>query len=215
MERKVQNLVVGFSGKAGSGKDTFYSLVREEYRRATGWSLTVPTLERDFFAFPIKAAYSAMFDIPMEELDREDFKKQINGFTGATHRKELQLLGTEFYRDRTGNPDIWIQLLISRINNRIDSRYLRETIPVAMITDVRFENEAKFIKEHGILIRIIRPGVGEVDNPSHPSEVGFQTPVDVEVDNCGTITELREVASEFVTEVLMPRMWEQWGTKFP
>ena len=51
----------------------------------------------------------------------------------------LQLLGTEIGRDLVG-PDIWVKVLEEKIH--------KEQIRILLVTDVRFENEARWIKQH-------------------------------------------------------------------
>jgi hypothetical protein len=59
-----------------------------------------------------------------------------------------------------------------------------------VITDVRFPNEADYIRSRGgILVRIDRPGVGPVN--SHPSETAIDhLPADVYLTNDGTLPDL-------------------------
>lgn len=82
----------------------------------------------------------------------------------------LQMVGTELYR-RT-DPDIWVRALYHTI---------REQAPrVAIITDVRFPNEAQFVTDvGGALIKVSRQhydGSGFIAadrDPNHPSEIAL------------------------------------------
>jgi hypothetical protein len=87
------------------------------------------------------------------------------GWEGAKKRPEvrrlLQHLGVAV-RDRL-DPDAWVNEVMRQLH--------RETAPV-VITDVRFPNEAKAIREQGgILVRVERPGVGPVN--AHHSETAL------------------------------------------
>ena len=79
-----------------------------------------------------------------------------------TPRKLLQLLGTECGRQII-HPNIWVNALFSdykkiAYNWDCDGNTTVEGYPNWIITDVRFPNEAKAIKDRGgILIRINRP----------------------------------------------------------
>lgn len=82
----------------------------------------------------------------------------------------LQMVGTELYRRM--NPNIWVNVLIDTI---------REQAPeVAIITDVRFPNEADALKSlGGILVRVSRFNEDGTDfvapdrSPTHPSEIAL------------------------------------------
>jgi len=77
-----------------------------------------------------------------------------------TPRKILQILGTEAGRDLI-HPQIWVNCLFADLHE--NSNWL--------ITDVRFPNEAKAIKDNGgILIRINRKS-DKISN--HPSETSL------------------------------------------
>ena len=220
-KEKIPNFVLGISGKANAGKDTFLNLVDTAYNQIViegdhdCVDHFVPKIERELFAGAIKKSYSGMFDIPIELLNDAVFKEKHNPFTGTTHRKELQLLGTEFFRERTGNPDIWVQLLKSRIlklNNSIDINYLDSNgytfnptnKSIISVTDVRFDNEAQFILDHGMLVNVVRKDSGNIDNPTHKSEIGYPQTPSLVIENNGTMQDLRKKAYLFVVESLIP-----------
>jgi hypothetical protein len=97
-------------------------------------------------------------------------------------RAYLQKLGTEGIRSTFG-PNAWVDALAQRFTVEQPER--------AVITDVRFMNEAAFVRERGVLWRIIRPGVGGSD--PHPSEVDIPNlPAHRELV-ARDLTELRQV----------------------
>lgn len=106
-----------------------------------------------------------------------------------TARYALQQLGTEW--GRSCFPDVWAALGVRRA-----LAYL-ETNPagLAVITDCRFINEARAVREAGGEVwRIVRPGAGL--GTAHPSETEQQSPefealVDEDVYNTGTLDNLR------------------------
>lgn len=73
----------------------------------------------------------------------------------------LQRIGMEF---RAKSPDFWIRILEYRI--------MEEAPPIALVADLRFRNEADWVREHGgILVKVVRAGFISKDRPAdHPSE---------------------------------------------
>jgi len=111
-----------------------------------------------------------------------------------TPRRILQLLGTEAGREII-HPLIWINALMSEyvakgVPTRADSYY-----PNWIITDLRFKNELKAVKDRGgITIRVERPNERETDASEralHPSETALDNfKFDYVVYNTGTIEDL-------------------------
>src|SRR5690606_25530009 len=81
-------------------------------------------------------------------------------------------LGTEW--GRSLDKDLWLK--------RVQQHYrsIEHLEGYYVVTDVRFDNEAKWIKENGYLIEITRPGVGGGD---HASEKGLNVHTDFVVVN--------------------------------
>jgi hypothetical protein len=64
----------------------------------------------------------------------------------------------------------------------------------AVITDVRYRNEAEAVqKAGGILVRIVRPGLTSTDTHSSETEL-LDYPTDFAVRNSGTADDLVELA---------------------
>ena len=125
----------------------------------------------------------------------------------VTPRLLLQTIGTDIVR--TINPDIWVNSLFKdydNIINRIKAKMRRKgfsilsglVFPNWIITDVRFSNEVKAIKEkEGIIIRINR----ESDyNSTHFSETALDTYEDFDytIDNNNCIDCLIENVKEIL-----------------
>lgn len=101
-------------------------------------------------------------------IDPETAEKMIHGdlkempvpeLGGKTTRYAMQTLGTEWGRQCI-DKDIWINIAVQK------AKQCRK----AVITDVRFPNEAKAIQEAGgIVVRIYRNGSDIEDY--HPSEI--------------------------------------------
>lgn len=147
----MDKLVIGFCGYAGAGKDTAARAI-SEYINACGGRPQIFS-----FADPMRAMLLAL-RVPIEYITNRDLKEQpIPGF-GRSYRQLAQTLGTEWGRALHGE-DFWINALAARVEaNNADT---------VLLPDVRFPNEAAWIKAAGgVLIRVNRPGV----IPVHPHE---------------------------------------------
>ena len=115
---------------------------------------------------------------------------------GATPRRAMQTLGTEWGRNMIG-PDVWVRLTMHRVDELLASGVN------VIIDDVRFDNEAEAIRERdGQLItlsrgptpatagrlRTLRQRLRARVNGTHASEIGL-TVRTVKVHNDGTIAD--------------------------
>lgn len=147
-------IIIGISGKKGGGKDTFASLLANELLGKLGLKVTLKA-----FADKLKqccAILSGQFDWVFYD---QNYKNKKAGILSTTNRKLMQKFG-DLTRQLL-DPDIWIKLALQT--------HGEQNTDVLIITDVRFKNEAKAIKDKGgILIRI------ESDRPEtdlHISEI--------------------------------------------
>jgi hypothetical protein len=133
-------MIIGFSGYARSGKDTAASALPGGFRRRA-------------FADKLKEAARVIFGLNDIQLYGA-LKEKPDAYWNKTPREIMQLLGTECLRKGFAD-DVWIRALFLCISD----------YDIA-ITDVRFPNEAKAIKERGgIVVRVVRPGVGPTPRP--------------------------------------------------
>lgn len=176
--------VIGICGKARSGKDT----VAEAILRMGGGSY------RYSFADPLRAMMRAGFGIdaddPYWQRHKEDLAPEL---CGRSLRHALQTLGTEWGREHI-HPDVWVHLAADELATRG---------PGMVIADVRFGNEAAWIRGvGGLLIHLSRPGAPAVRQ--HLSEMGVgREPGDPLIINDGCIEELYEA----VHDILFGRQW--------
>jgi len=170
-------LIVGITGHARAGKDSIG--LWAEKRGAM----------RASFAGPIKQAICVMFGLTNEAFENATLKETKLDGIGKSPRELAQLLGTEFGRDIVG-PDCWVKSLEMRLAS-VD-RIMPEGAPV-FITDVRFDNEADWIrKQNGLILHVRRNGAdGKVGVAGHASEagVGFRFG-DILIDNNESIEAL-------------------------
>jgi hypothetical protein len=111
-----------------------------------------------------------------------------DGQKNARGRKLLQDVGMTF---REYNPDTWI----TEVDNNLDSS------KHYVFTDVRFQNEAEYIKNkrNGIIIRIIRSSLPLEETHSHISECGQSAiAANYVVLNSGSIELLNKQLKEII-----------------
>jgi hypothetical protein len=151
--------VIGIHGSLGSGKDTVANIIQ----------LIAPNAyERYAFAKPLKDAVRAMFGFTDKQLEDRILKEEVDPQWGFSPRRAIQLLGTEYGRNMLRD-DIWIKRAeLELLNNR---RRGYATI----ITDVRFDNEAAWIKSHpnSLLIYVQAPELVRDEKYNHESENGI------------------------------------------
>lgn len=170
--------LVGLTGPAGCGKDTSGALLSYHH----GWRTYA-------LAWPIRRALTAMFGWPDTAWQDREWKETPVAPYGVSPRRMAQTLGTEWGRDLI-NPQLWLL----RAEQAID--FAAECgVPGVVITDVRFENEAAWIRRRGgVVVHVHRPGLRAVE--SHSSEAGvalqLQDPV---VVNDSSIAQLHECLS--------------------
>jgi hypothetical protein len=165
--------LIGLTGYAQSGKDTFASILVEKY----GYSrIAFADKIRDFLygINPMVACSPTGYLQDLVNLVGWDKAKQE-----PQVRRLLQDLGISA-RDLISE-DIWVTAALSSVSK--DQR--------VVITDVRFENEAATIKSMGgQLWRVKRSGVGPVNDHVSESEMdGYK--VDQIFVNNGTLEELQ------------------------
>jgi len=168
--------LIGITGRAGAGKNAVASMIPGAF--VVG------------LADPLYAMLSVGLDIPEAVLRQRKFKESTIPWLGKSVRQLLQTLGTEWGRDSVCD-DIWIQLLDRRIKRLGESG-----IKAIAVADVRFENEAAWIRERGGEVwHVLRP---DIDGCSpHSSESGIRLDDrDYVIDNAGTMDQLRQAVLE-------------------
>lgn len=157
------NKIIGISGYARSGKDTFYN--------RSALHLKSRNLESIRYAFA---------DALKEELD--GLLKEHVGISAFTEKdKEKELIrpllvtyGTELRRQL--NPNCWIDKIKSRVlADAGEGKYV-------FITDVRFENEAQWVKSQGgTMVYVERDSIKPANGEEHRQNVRMRKYLDYKI----------------------------------
>lgn len=181
------NNVIGFTGYAGSGKDTIADCLTDKgyYRLAFADALKE-------LAWEINPVVDVFKDLPVtlqefvtnwggaedDLLGKVDLVKKHSAFG----RGFLQHLGQA--QRKVFGPEVWIELLDAEMNRLWNPKGANKFV----ITDVRYENEAEWIQScGGCIIAISRPSVGPLNG--HVSEqniTDLMRRADYTVTNAGT-----------------------------
>lgn len=174
--------LIGLAGASGCGKDTVAKFLCDthEFRQIA-------------LADPIRIGIVAMFGIPMECLTDRTLKEQpLDRLCGKSPRQVMQTLGTEWGRHHICL-DIWLKVAQLGIDYHkhlaaANNLYLNGIV----ISDIRFEGEAKWLRDQGgIIWHIHRPNNPYATNTGHLSEIPLQPLRDERyIVNGGDIEEL-------------------------
>lgn len=198
-------MIIGISGKAGSGKDTLAKMI-SELQPEREWRVRK-------FAGKLKEVAAIICGVDPADFEDPEFKRtQMVGDWGMTYRDFLQKLGTEGFRNCV-HPNIWVNALLADYKKErswiqgesrkegdmiLSVMHERFEYPNWIVTDVRFPNEAEAIRKMGYpLIKINK----EFYTGSHPSEVSLQyyNRFNFEIDNNGSKQELFDNAKRILS----------------
>jgi uncharacterized protein involved in tellurium resistance len=153
--------LIGLAGQAGCGKDTVAQILcgTQEFRRIA-------------LADPIRRGISEMFGLHESYLTNRDLKEiPHKDLCGKTPRYLMQSLGTEWGRNCI-DLSVWLKIAqreIDYISGIAESQttYIRGIV----VSDVRFEGEAKWIRDQGgVVWHIKRPNNPYQIDQTHESE---------------------------------------------
>ena len=195
-------MIVGISGKARSGKDTFARMLAKALQKKTGRAYVLMA-----YANELKNKIQKDFDMSYEQLwgDEKEVYDQRYVKPGKwsddskvcwTPREVMQAYGQFF---RKIDYDFWVKYLFRIIEEK--------NYENVIITDVRHINEVDAVVDRGgYHIRVERENKDSVHNEQHISETALDNGhrVDFNVINNGTLEELEASAKDvvkFITEI--------------
>jgi len=217
-------MIISISGDIGSGKDEVGRIIQEYTSPISGYikindkgdATSFKPMRRvsDFsvrkFATKLKQVASIILNVPVEKFEDREFKneylsKEWDYFGGEvskkmTVREFLQKLGTDAVRFGF-HEDTWVNALMADYKLSLLFGY-----PNWIITDTRFPNEAKAIKDKGgVCIKIERP-----NNPytvtSHASDTSLRDwNFDYYIKNDSTIENLEKKVIECL-QIITPEV---------
>jgi hypothetical protein len=199
-------MIIGLVGFIGSGKGTVGDILEQK------------GFIKDSFAKPLKDACSVIFGWPREMLEGDTevsrkWREEPDVYWSEKFGREfsprlaLQLMGTEAGRN-VFHEDVWVISLLNRSKGKD-----------VVVTDVRFQNEIKYIQDNGgVVIRVKRgeepewydlaldanrgfssAQMGMRDKGIHQSETDWiGSEFDYVIENNGTITDLGNKVNELL-----------------
>lgn len=169
--------LIGLSGLARCGKDTLAKMLYDAFR-----------VERISFAEPIREALRAMMGLTDEHFHGE-LKEVPIPWLGKSPRQLMQTLGTEWGREIV-NDSLWLLIAEQKI------KAFHDDMKHVVVTDVRFENEADFIRANGgVVWHITRANATKVQIHASESGIAFKPQLgDIRIENNGTLDELFDEA---------------------
>lgn len=187
---------IGISGKMGSGKDTVAKIIEEILKTCNIRVEIIP------FALELKRMVMELFKYTEEEVYRTKPPEV---------REILQRFGTDVIRKR--QEDFWIRQL-ERNAQKVDSPF---GYVFVVVPDVRFENEAEFVKgQGGLLFRVQRNEASEAarkeESGQHRSEIDLDSKpwlFHETIYNNSTFNELRDRVREALKPVMICESLDQ------
>lgn len=202
-------MIIGIHGKIGSGKDAVANIIKE----------LQPDFEIKKFADKPKEMVADLLGCTRAQLENQEFKKLKLGLKwgGLTVRKFLQQYATGLRE--TVHEDIWVNVLAEEFENTYQKEVRNIALPEGdyltqtpngewvktnravsiyeaktkwMVSDLRFINEAKFIKSHGgVLVRVVRD-TGLKDSHRSENELNEYNGFHYQINNNRSLDELYE-----------------------
>lgn len=212
-------MVIGISGRLGSGKDTVGKIIQYLKCYNVGditiqdtlscsehdwWLEEQSGLEVKKFAGKLKQIASLLTGVTVDKFEDQDFKKlDMNAEWGMTYREFLQKLGTEAMREGL-HTNVWVNALFADYKIDYDSyagEVVRDSYPNWIITDMRFPNEMEAVEQRkGITIRVTRPDFLSFEAMLHPSETALDdAKFNYEIINDGSLEDLVEKVKHILT----------------
>jgi hypothetical protein len=214
-------LVVGVCGPAQSGKDTLVSILLDLFEH------TNVNARRVAFADSLKNIYSRLLDAARNSLTFGRALSDVSPMLGPdvfddavvflssgldwsdkvldtpfsertkeVHRRNLIDIGCYF---RGVDENFWVRLALGSVHDLTD---------IVLVSDVRFENEAKSCD---VIVKVVRPGTSIIYNPDHTQvdiseQFALTGRFDYLIDNSSTLGMLVSEAAGLVNDLVQDRV---------
>lgn len=168
--------LLGIHGFKQSGKDTFARMVRQ----------TFTPMQLIAFADKLKEMCAVTFGVPLWVFYDNSLKEQLWGLTGMTPR-QMMLSLSDVIKEKYGM-DFFLR--------PVQEKWAQSKETGLIVSDVRYEYEAQWIRdEGGVILHISRPGAESSD---HSSEQGIEfKQSDYAIGNHGDLEDLKQNVSNF------------------
>lgn len=180
--------IIAFHGKAHSGKDTAFEVAKA----------LIPNVKGYAFAQKLKEYVCEKYKLTKEQVYDPVLKESYIEEYGKTVRQILQDEG-QYLRETEGE-DVFTRTVFESIEH--DHKH--NNMEYAIITDLRYENEAKLIKEkQGKIVHVIRPNHEGTLHSNHSSEKPLpEEYVDKLIMNDSTLDEYKHNLSKLFFELV-------------
>ncbi|AZL89235.1 ankyrin repeat protein [Megavirus baoshan] len=189
-------VLIGLMGNAGSGKTEGAKYLVDK------WDF----IEKSF-ADPLKKACQEMFLFTDEQVYGTQEQKETPDprWFDCTPRKALQFVGTELFRDNLDKimPGLDKNIFTHHFKLWYEQQLIINPNIRVVVSDVRFQNEADFIRNLGGVVIKLERQLGEKTD-THSSEVELRNikTFDYLIKNTGTIKEYQENICKIVSNLL-------------
>lgn len=130
-------IIIGVTGKLGSGKDYITN------------NVVIPVLEKIGYRY-LQCAFADQIKVNVMTKNNVSYEDVYENKTPES-RRMLQIEGTEV--GRSSNKDIWVNYLDNWINI-----HNKRGVSVFVLSDVRFKNEYEFVKKNGgLVLKVVAP----------------------------------------------------------
>jgi hypothetical protein len=172
--------LLGIAGKKRSGKDTVASIIFEQY----------PNVQVMAFATRMKDICASTFGVPIALFYDQSVKEiKISGWKMSPREMMTTMDGAI---KGTYGADFFVRV-IQQEYERLNALDYPDSPNILIITDVRFDAEAEWLKSvGGKIIQVTRPTDEKTDHSTHWSETGFNKKhIDYVINNDSSLDNLQ------------------------